>query len=196
MNNDKENISAFSDLSLIDLYKKDGDKQIVGELYKRYTRFVFSICMKYLKDEESSKDAVMQIFEKLFVDLRKHDVSNFKSWLHSVTRNYCLHIIRDSKYQNQKLRDFSNSEEEVMENQLFLYQDSVTVQEERVAELERELGNLSKEQRVCVELFYLKDKSYQEIADETGYSLNQVKSYIQNGKRNLTNSMVGNERKH
>jgi len=195
VNNDKENISAFSDLSLIDLYKKDGDKQIVGELYKRYTRFVFSICMKYLKDEESSKDAVMQIFEKLFVDLRKHEVSNFKSWLHSVTRNYCLHIIRDSKYQNQKLRDFSNSEEEVMENQLFLYQDSVTVQEERVAELERELGNLSKEQRVCVELFYLKDKSYQEIADETGYSLNQVKSYIQNGKRNLTNSMVGNERK-
>lgn len=151
--------------------------------------------MKYLKDEESSKDAVMQIFEKLFVDLRKHEVSNFKSWLHSVTRNYCLHIIRDSKYQNQKLRDFSNSDEEVMENQLFLCQDSVTVQEERVAELERELGNLSKEQRVCVELFYLKDKSYQEIADETGYSLNQVKSYIQNGKRNLTNSMVGNERK-
>ncbi len=195
MNNDKENISAFSDLSLIDLYKKDGDKQIVGELYKRYTRFVFSICMKYLKDEESSKDAVMQIFEKLFVDLRKHEVSNFKSWLHSVTKNHCLHIIRDSKYQNQKLKDFSNSEEEVMENQLFLYQDSVNVLEDRVVELERELGNLSKEQRVCVELFYLKDKSYQEIADETGYSLNQVKSYIQNGKRNLTNSMVGNERK-
>lgn len=82
-----------------------------------------------------------------------------------------------------------------MENQLFLYQDSVNVLEDRVVELERELGNLSKEQRVCVELFYLKDKSYQEIADETGYSLNQVKSYIQNGKRNLTNSMVGNERK-
>ncbi len=151
--------------------------------------------MKYLKDEESSKDAVMQIFEKLFVDLRKHEVSNFKSWLHSVTRNHCLHILRDSKYQNQKLKDFSNSEEEVMENQLFLYQDSVNVLEDRVADLERELGNLSKEQRVCVELFYLKDKSYQEIADETGYSLNQVKSYIQNGKRNLTNSMIGNERK-
>ena len=193
--NQSNKISSLSDTDLISLYKKDGDKQIVGELYKRYTRFVFSICMKYLKDEESSKDAVMQIFEKLFVDLRKHEVSNFKSWLHSVTRNYCLHIIRDSKYQSQKLKDFSNSEEEVMENQLFLYQDSVTVQEERVVELERELGNLSKEQRVCVELFYLKDKSYQEIADETGYSLNQVKSYIQNGKRNLTNSMVGNERK-
>lgn len=195
MNKDNEDISAYSDLALIDLYKKDGDKQIVGELYKRYTRFVFSICMKYLKDEESSKDAVMQIFEKLFVDLRKHEVSNFKSWLHSVTKNHCLHIIRDSKYQNQKLRDFSNSEEEIMENQLFLYQDSVNVLEERVAELERELGNLSKEQRVCVELFYLKDKCYQEVAEITGYSMNQVKSYIQNGKRNLINSLVGNERK-
>lgn len=195
MNKYKEDISAFSDLQLIEHYKKDGDKQIVGELYKRYTRFVFSICMKYFKDEESSKDAVMQIFEKLFVDLRKHEVANFKSWLHSVTRNHCLHIIRDSKYQNQKLKDFSNSEEEVMENQLFLYQDSVNVLEDRVADLERELGNLSKEQRVCLELFYLKDKCYQEVAEITGYSLNQVKSYIQNGKRNLTNSMVGNERK-
>ncbi|MCB8964418.1 MAG: sigma-70 family RNA polymerase sigma factor [Bacteroidales bacterium] len=193
--NQSNSISTLSDTALISLYQKDGDKQIVGELYKRYTRFVFSICMKYLRDEESSKDAVMQIFEKLFVDLRKHEVSNFKSWLHSVTRNHCLHILRDSKYQNQKLKDFSNSEEEVMENQQFLYQDSVNVLEDRVADLERELGNLSKEQRVCVELFYLKDKSYQEIADETGYSLNQVKSYIQNGKRNLTNSMVGNERK-
>ncbi|HOZ14814.1 MAG TPA: sigma-70 family RNA polymerase sigma factor [Tenuifilaceae bacterium] len=192
MNKDKEDISAFSDLQLIDLYKKVGDKQIVGEVYKRYTRFVFSICMKYLKDEDDSKDAVMQIFEKLFVDLLKHEVSNFKSWLHSVTRNHCLHIIRDSKYQNQKMKDFSNFEEEVMENQLFLYQDSVNVLEERVAELERELGNLSKEQRVCVELFYLKDKCYQEVAEITGYSLNQVKSYIQNGKRNLIISLVGN----
>ena len=153
---------------------------------------MFSICMKYLKDEESSKDAVMQIFEKLFVDLRKHEVANFKSWLHSVARNHCLHIIRDSKYQNQKMKDFSNSEEEVMENQLFLYQDSVNVLEDRVVELERELGNLSKEQRVCVELFYLKDKCYQEVAEITGYSLNQVKSYIQNGKRNLIISLVGN----
>ena len=195
MKKDKEDISAYSDLQLIDLYKKDGDKQIVGELYKRNTRFVFSVCMKYLKDEESSKDAVMQIFEKLFVDLRKHEVSNFKSWLHSVTKNHCLHIIRDSKYQNQKMKDFSNSEEEIMENQLFLYQDSVNVLEERVAELERELGNLSKEQRVCVELFYLKDKCYQEVAEITGYSMNQVKSYIQNGKRNLAISLVNNERK-
>lgn len=153
---------------------------------------MFSICIKYLKDEESSKDAVMQIFEKLFVDLLKHEVSNFKSWLHSVTRNYCLHLLRDSKYQNQKMKDFSNSEEEVMENQLFLYQDSVNVLEDRVVELERELGNLSKEQRVCVELFYLKDKCYQEVAEITGYSLNQVKSYIQNGKRNLIISLVGN----
>lgn len=79
-----------------------------------------------------------------------------------------------------------------MENQLFLYQDSVNVLEDRVVELERELGNLSKEQQVCVELFYLKDKCYQEVAEITGYTMNQVKSYIQNGKRNLIISLVGN----
>jgi RNA polymerase sigma-70 factor (ECF subfamily) len=47
------------------------------------------------------------------------------------------------------------------------------------------LEELGKEQKLCVILFYLEKRSYQEIALTTGYTLMQVKSYIQNGKRNL-----------
>ena len=189
------NISTLSDIALIDLYKEKGDKSIVGELYKRYTRFAFSICMKYLKDEERSKDAVMQVFEKFFVDLKKHSIVNFKSWLHSVLRNHCLHIIRDNAYKLIKEKEAINSYENLMENQLLLYQDTDDDFEAKIDNLEMELRNLSHEQRSCIELFYLKDKCYQEVAEITGYTMNQVKSNIQNGKRNLKISLEQNERR-
>ncbi len=190
----RTNISVLSDIELIDLYKNKGDKAIVGELYKRYTRFAFSICMKYLRDEESSKDAVMQVFEKLFLDLKRHQVTNFKSWLHTVLRNHCLHIIRDDAYKLAKEREAVDSYENLVENHLHLYQDNDNGFEEKVDNLEMELCNLSHEQRSCIELFYLKDKCYQEVAEITGYTMNQVKSHIQNGKRNLKISLEQNER--
>ncbi|HCT30918.1 MAG TPA: RNA polymerase subunit sigma-24 [Bacteroidales bacterium] len=191
----KPNISTLSDQELIDLYKKEGDKRIVGELYKRYTRFAFAICMKYLKDEEDAKDATMQVFEKLFVDLKRHQVTNFKSWLHTVLKNNCLHIIRDNVYKMRKEKEAENSYENLVENQFLLYQDNSNGLEEKIDNLEMELCNLSHEQRVCIELFYLKDKCYQEVAEITGYTMNQVKSHIQNGKRNLKIYLEQNERR-
>ncbi len=189
----RNNIDDFDDNKLILLYKEKGEKQIIGLLYKRYTRFAFSICMKYLKDEEHSKDAVMQVFEKLFDDLKRHQVTNFKSWLHSVLKNHCLHIIRDNAYKLTKEKKAIISYDSLVENQLYLYQDIDNGFEERINNLEMELCNLSHEQRICVELFYLKEKCYQEVAEITGYTLNQVKSHIQNGKRNLKISMQKNE---
>lgn len=191
----KRNISGLSDLDLINLYKEKGDKQVVGELYKRYTRFAFSICMKYLKDEDASKDAVMQVFEKLFDDLKRHQVTNFKSWLHTVLKNHCLHIIRDKAFKLRKEKDAINSYENLVENQFQLYQDNDNGFEEKIENLEMELCNLSHEQRSCIELFYLKDKCYQEVAEITGYTMNEVKSHIQNGKRNLKISLQQNGNK-
>ena len=187
-------ILSLSDIELVNLYKKSGDKQLVGVLYKRYTQFSFSICMKYLKDEDASEDAVMQVFEKLFEDLKKHQVSNFKSWLYSVLKNHCFHVLRDNAYKLKKEKDAINSYQNLVENQLILYQDNDDGFEERIETLEMELCNLSHEQKVCIELFYLKDKCYQEVSEITGYSMNQVKSHIQNGKRNLKINLEKNER--
>ena len=76
----RNQIKELSDLELVNSYKETGDKAYVGELFERYTRFVFLVSMKYLKDEEESRDASMQIFEKLFIDLKKHQIQTFKSW--------------------------------------------------------------------------------------------------------------------
>jgi RNA polymerase sigma factor (sigma-70 family) len=179
----------LTDIELIDLYKSKGDKEVVGVLFKRYTGFVFAVCLKYLRNREESEDAVMQVFEKLFADLHKHNVTHFKSWLYTVAKNHCLHLIRDRK----KDISSSNIHLPVMETSSNMYHDNEDVIEFKVEALERELCNLVHEQKICIELFYLQEKSYQEVATITGYTLNQVKSYIQNGKRNLKKNLSDHE---
>lgn len=181
----KSDIQSLSDLELIDVYKSKNDKSIIGELFKRYTRFVFAICMKYLKNIEKSEEAVMQIFEKLFTDLLKHKIDNFKSWLHVVTKNHCLHLLRNESYQIKKETEIKNTTDFFMEKHDFLYHDNEDETEDKLQKLEMAVNSLSEEQKSCIDLFYLQEKCYDEVAKITGYTMNQVKSYIQNGKRNL-----------
>ncbi len=179
-----KNISELSDQEIIDRYKKNEDKNLVGELYKRYTKFVFLISIKYLGDKEKSEDIVMQIFEKLFDDLLKHEITNFKYWLHSVTRNTCLLHIRSENYKQKHEEIIKNEQENFMESETEMYQDNINnqINEE---DLKTAIAGLKPEQKTCIELFYLHNKSYTEIVDITNYELAKVKSYIQNGKRNM-----------
>lgn len=144
--------------------------------------------MKYLKDEDDSKDAVMQIFEKLLIDLKRHEVQNFKSWLHTVAKNYCLMQLR------KKNPETPLTDNLVVEKENFLHREEGHELEERLTLMEEAIGQLNEQQKICVELFYLKEKCYQEISDQTGYTMNEVKSFIQNGKRNLKIYMEKHER--
>jgi RNA polymerase sigma factor (sigma-70 family) len=174
----------LSDNELIAEYKKSADKIFVGILYKRYSRLVFGLCMKYLKDEDEAQDAVLNIFTKLFDDLLKHNIEYFKSWLYTFTKNHCLMNLRSAQSKLKRDLEYSHEVKTVMEISEEMHQNANKREEDYVA-LERALAGLNEEQRTCVELFYMKDKSYNEIADLTGYPVNSVKSYIQNGKRNL-----------
>lgn len=172
-----------TDAEYIAAYQASGDLNVLGELYSRNMEMIFAVCYKYLRDEEESKDATMEIFEQLVNDLRKHEVSNFKSWLHSVARNYCLMQLRARKVEIGGLQII---EEDFMENEADLHlNDEKLIIEGNLEKLEGCIKKLDKEQKTCVELFYLQEKCYKEIADQTGFDLNKVKSYIQNGKRNL-----------
>jgi len=183
------NIQAFSDQELINCYKLSGNNEYVGELYERYTRFVFLVSMKYLKNVELSKDSVMQIFEKLFDDLKKHEIQNFKSWLHTVTKNHCLLYLRGLDYKSKKENEIKKEMPKVMESDPILHLDIEAEQENKLKQLKQAIEELHEEQKICVDLFFLQEKSYQEIEVITGFTPNQVKSYIQNGKRNLKNSL-------
>ncbi|HEU4719151.1 MAG TPA: sigma-70 family RNA polymerase sigma factor [Bacteroidia bacterium] len=178
-------IKKLSDEALVARFREKGDSICVGELFSRYRHLVFGVCMKYLSDEDESQDVQMQVFEKLLRDLGLHQVEQFKGWLYAVTKNECLMYIRSRKSRRAKEDELKKDMKGLMENENFLHPDGVTETEIQLREMESGLGQLGDNQRRCLELFYLEKKCYREVSEITGYSMNEVKSNIQNGKRNL-----------
>ena len=185
------NLAQKSDEELLLIYRNDGDKLAIGELYKRHALMCFAVCNKYYKNADASHDAVMQIFEHLFRLLLRHDVSNFRSWLHSVARNYCLMELRKP----QLFLSLSEGEEEndsdFMEKWVPLHPENDDGDKEsKLVAMESALLGLNQRQQDCLRLFYLEQMSYEQVSAQTKLSLMEVKSAIQNGKRNLKNSLA------
>lgn len=179
-------LDNLSDELLVSQYLESGNKELIAVLFERYTHLVYGICLNYLQDPEQSKDAVMDIFESLFDKLAVHRVSNFRNWLYSVTRNHCLMSIRRSgsfhrvqdrlKAETVETEpDFAGEEEE------FMLSKGIVVSA---------VEQLNHEQGTCIRLMYIDDMSYRDISAITGFTLNEVKSHIQNGKRNLKNYLL------
>jgi RNA polymerase sigma factor (sigma-70 family) len=169
----------ISDQELLARYDADKNQEWIGILLERYTLLLLGVCMKYLKDEHAAKDAVQQIFLKVLTEVGKYRIDYFKSWLYMVAKNFCLMRLRNQ--QGKITKEVSEQfAAEPSENRAELLESEVAYDL-----LEEALKELSEEQRQCVILFYLKKQSYMQISEKTGYSLMQVKSHIQNGKRNL-----------
>ncbi len=168
------------DKELIARYKLDRDINVVALLFQRYMDLLFGVCLKYFKEPERSKDAVMQIFEELVVKLDKHEIENFKGWLYTLAKNHCLMQFRSPK--NVKTSEFNA---DTMQSGEELHLTGVMEKEAEFARMEKCLETLSPDQEKTVRLFYLENKCYKDIADETGIEWNKVRSFIQNGRRNL-----------
>ena len=170
----------LTDQELLEKFYTERDNHWIGIVLQRYTLLLFGVSMKYLKNEAEAQDAVQQIFLKAITELNKYKVEYFKSWLYMVCKNYCLMKIRDRQGKRPS---------EIRESMVLIAEENNTdylLDKDRVLDImEMTLEELNPEQKDCIKLFYLEKQSYQEISERTGFSLMQVKSYIQNGKRNL-----------
>jgi len=173
------------DLTLVARYRHTKDVEVIGVLYQRYLHLVYGVCLKYLKDRQLSQDAVVQIFEKLMVDLPNQQINNFKPWLFVVTKNHCLMELRRMKSGARQEKDFQENVSLFMESEPDVHPLDTQQGEALTDALYDCIQRLKQEQRDCIERFYLKEKCYQEISEELDLEMNKVKSYIQNGKRNL-----------
>ena len=181
----------YTNLELIEHYQESNDGSFLAELFQRHSKYVFCFCLDYLKNKEESKDAVMDIFLKLAEDLKNRKVTNFKALLRAFCKNYCLMKMRRMDfYKNQVYLDDFNDFKDLNALALEPVQDEMEVKDD---DLEIALQQLNENQKTCVCLFYLEEKSYREIASETGFELNQVRSNIQNGKRNLKKFLLQKE---
>lgn len=170
-----KNPSLRSDEDIINHFRKTGDQAIIGVLFDRYSHLVYAVSYNYLKDEEDCKDVVLHIFENLGRDLNRYEIKNFSSWLHVVTKNYSLKQLSKRKVTLPITNESYIVEEEESGPEFNIH----------LPNLSMAMEQLNEEQKICIELFYIKEQSYKEITEHTGFDLNQVKSYIQNGKRNL-----------
>ncbi len=178
-------ISDYSNEELLAIFVEGHDTAFLGELYRRFIPLVYGLCLKYLNNQELARDAVMDIFETLVEKVPQYEIKNFNTWLYSVTKNHCLHIIR-----KEKQTSFVNIEDAFVENEaIFTLTDKPQSQEEADA-LTYCLGTLLEEQKVSIDYFFFEEKSYADIVELTGYALSKVKSYIQNGKRNLKSCLI------
>ncbi len=175
--NKQKKYKLKTDEELVTLYKLERSSTCIAVIYERYGHLVMGTCMKYLKNEVESQDITMQIFEELHSKLLKHEINYFKSWLYMVTKNECFMFLRKSKSQNTTDFSASYDVEQTIED--------VQAKEKSLELLENAIEDLKPEQKRCVKLFYLEEKSYQQISAELNLSLMKVKSAIQNGKRNI-----------
>ncbi len=181
----KGKISDYSEENLLRAFVESGDASFFGELYRRYIPLLYGLCLKYLNNKEGAQDAVMDIFELLVEKVPQYEINNFRTWLYSVAKNYCLQVLRKEKQIN-----YINIEEGVVENQAIFTLTDIAQSQEETEALEYCLTTLPDEQRVSINYFFYDDKSYADIVDLTGFALSKVKSYIQNGKRNLKNCII------
>ncbi len=173
-------ISNITDEQLLEEYKKTGNSEYFGHLFHRYIPLLYGLCLKYLGDKEKSKDAVMQLFEDLLSKVGKYDILVFRTWIHSVAKNHCLQILRQSE--KEIVVDFNTS---LMESDPILNLLDEGEENEKWNLLQECMKRLPEVQQTCISRFFIKQLSYADIVDITGYQLKSVKSYIQNGKRNL-----------
>jgi RNA polymerase sigma-70 factor (ECF subfamily) len=176
--------SNKTDQELLELYYQSQDTEWLGLLLQRYTLLLLGTCMKYLKNETEARDAVQHIFMKVIAELPRYKVDYFKSWIYTIARNYCLMKLRDKNKQTVVL----NEQSTIAESEHIDFKE-LWEKDRQLENMKKALAELQEPQRVCVTLFYLQKQSYQQITASTGYSMLQVKSHIQNGKRNLKNHL-------
>lgn len=177
---DKPGKSTLADEELLSLYRTTGSAEYFGELYHRYIPLVYGVCLKYLRHAEKAQDAVMQLYEDLADKLGRYDIKVFRTWLYSVAKNHCLQVLRKEKH--EICVDF---DVQIMESDMFFHLFDERRDEKQFEALRKCMEQLPEPQRISISKFFMDEMSYADIVDDTGYRLKSVKSYIQNGKRNL-----------
>lgn len=174
------------DEELLQLFQKNSNEELVGILMNRHIHKVYGVCLNYLKNQSDAEDAVMEIFEQLPQKASTYDIKHFGAWLFNVSRNHCIKILKQKAKTRTALLD-EISEDFFVESSP---ENTLSIEDRRIEVLSDAINQLKEGQKQCIILFFLEQKSYREIEMMTTYTAKEIKSHIQNGKRNLKNLIL------
>jgi RNA polymerase sigma-70 factor (ECF subfamily) len=175
---------SHTDAELVALYKQSGEQEVLARLYQRYMDLIYGVCLKYFKNSEDAHDAVIHIYEELITKVKKHDVEYFRAWLYQLAKNHCLMALRKKKI------NFLSADDDFVQLPDLSHPEQVHENEVQFQVMQYCMEQLADQQKKAIELFYLREQCYKDIALETGWEVGMVKSHIQNGRRNLKNCMT------
>ena len=173
-------LEQLKDFELITKFKESGDQKYCAELYQRYVELIYGVCLKYFKDADKSKDHTLLIYETLLNKLPRFEVKQFRSWLYVLVKNHALQALR--KKSNGHIVNYDPG---IMHSLDLMHPIDEYNDNGKEAQLKDCLNNLPEKQKNVIQLFYYQGKSYDDIANQINERKDKVRSYIQNGRRNL-----------
>ena len=173
-----------SDKELLSKYRDTKDQKWLSQLFGRYVQLIYGVCLRYTPDVREAEDFTMEIYQKVADKALTHQIKSFKSWVYVVSKHHCLEHIR--KITGRRIESFDpNFMQMQSEFHPIDEMEDKMVMEAKFEVMEHCLKKLNDLQKLSIELFYYKNKSYVEIANLIEDEVSQVRSYLQNGRRNI-----------
>ncbi len=168
-----------SDTELIARFLAEQNPHYFTQIYRRYAGKVYAKCLSMLQNEAWARDAVQDIFIKVFLSLsRFSEKSAFSTWLYSITYNYCIDLLRRRKKLPVLLAEDVGRLGDAPVPEV---PDSVLL-EMKQERLEAVLRHLSEGDRVILLMKYLDDMPIKDMAQLFGKTESAIKMQILRAK--------------
>ena len=169
---------SMSDDQLVHLYA-GGTNEAFDTLLLRYDAYVHTTIRYWVNDEDLVEDIFQDTFIKVMLTIRQGRYTaegKFRSWLGRIVHNLVMDHFRRQRTHGQELSIEGASSEEILQTIQLPSPEAIAeerlIHSECVGELSYGMSQLSAEQREVVRLRYWEEKSFKEIAEATGVSIN------------------------
>ncbi len=177
-------------MELIIAKVKEGDTAAFNVLIDEYKSMAFTLAMKLMKSREDAEEVTQDAFLKAYKKISQFEgKSKFSTWLYTIVYNTALTKLRKKKLpidnsefnQEDNLSSYSESDNEWRKLQ----------KQERSSYIKQALNRLSREDQVVITLFYLNERSLQEICEITTWELSNVKVRLFRARKRLLKALEG-----
>jgi len=165
-----------------------GQKDLFRLLVRRHERKVFGMGLSFFRNREDASDFTQEVFLKVYRGLSGFEgKSRFSTWLYKIAYNTAVNrVTRNREYQS--LASEEEGETLLRDNET---PERILVRQAAKQALLDAMKELPERYRVCVDLFFFFDRSYQEIEAITGYPVNTIKSHVFRAKKMLREKLEG-----
>ena len=164
-----------------------GQKDLFRLLIRRYERAVYGMGLSFLRNAEDASDFTQEVFLKVYRSLSRFEGrSRFSTWLYKIAYNAAVNgVNRRKEYQSLAEEGMAQLESNAETPEQILLRQTA-----RQAVIEA-LEDLPERYRICVDMFFFYDRSYQEIEAITGFPVNTIKSHVFRAKKLLREKLEG-----